>query len=243
MKTLAIVLLLAACGGGTSHPGGSADAPAQMDSRVFMDAPPSVPAMLMIGGTAVDNGQSSSMPLAGAAITLKSRADDSTLATATSDAQGKYTMTVATNGHVVDAYILATKTGYVDATAFPAKPFEADTTSADSNLITTGNYSLLSSFTGQNSSKGIVVVEVLDANGTAVKGAAAKSTPMSGSTLYSSDQGIPASGSGTNTDGTAFLVNVPPGALAIDVTMSGATFKGHSVIAKANTFTSTVVTE
>lgn len=243
MKTLAIVLLLAACGGGTSHPGGSADAATQMDSRVFMDAPPNVPAMITIGGTAVDNGQSSSMPLSGAAITLKNRADDATLATATSDAQGKYSMMVMTGGHVVDAYILATKSGYVDATAFPAKPFEADTSTADSNLITTGNYSLLSTFTGQQSSKGIVIVEVLDASGTPVKGAAATSTPMSGSTLYSSDQGIPASGSGTNTDGTAFLVNVPPGAISINVTMSGATFKGHSVKAKDNTFTSTVVTE
>jgi len=243
MKTLALVLLVAACGGGTSHPGGTADAPPQMDSRVFMDAPPSVPAMLTIGGTATDSSQNSTTPLAGAAITLKNRADDMTLATATSDAQGKYSMMVTTGGHVVDAYILATKSGYVDAMAFPAKPFEADTATADSNLITTGNYNLLGVYTGQQTSNGIIVVEVLDASGTAVKGAAAKSTPMSGSTLYSGDNGIPASGMATNTDGTAFLVNVPPGAAAVDVTMSGATFKGHSVIAKANTFTSTVVTE
>lgn len=244
MKTLAFVLLLAACGGSNSPAGGGADAPVvQMDGRVFMDAPPSVPAMITIAGTATDSSQNSTTPLMGAAITLKNRTDDTTLGTATSDAQGKYSMMVTTGGHVVDAYILATKTGYIDAMAFPAKPFEADTMTADSNLITTGNYNLLGVYTGQQSSNGIIVIEVLDASGTPVKGAAAKCTPMSGSILYSGSNGIPASGTATNTDGTAFLVNVPPGAAALDVTMTGATFKDHSVIAKANTFTSTVVTE
>jgi len=243
MKTLAFVLLLAACGGSNSHPGGTADSAVQSDGRVFMDAPPSVPAMLTISGTAMDSMQTTTTPLAGAAIALKNRTDDSTLATATSDAQGKYSMMVATNGHVVDAYILATKSGYTDAMAFPAKPFQADIATADSNMITTGNYNLLGVYTGQQSSNGIIVVEVLDATGTPVKGAAAKCDPASASILYSGDHGIPASGTATNTDGTAFLVNVPPGAAAIDVTMSGASFKGHSVIARANTFTSTVVTE
>src|SRR5579859_8061886 len=103
MKTLGLVLLLAACGGGTSHPGGTADSAVQSDSRVFMDAPPNVPAMLTIAGTATDSSQNSTTPLAGVAITLKNRTDDSMLGSATSDAQGKYTMTVTTGGHVVDA--------------------------------------------------------------------------------------------------------------------------------------------
>ncbi|MBV8758524.1 MAG: hypothetical protein JO257_14660 [Deltaproteobacteria bacterium] len=245
MKILPFVLLVAACGGSNSPSGGhNPDAPAsQMDGRVFMDAPPSVPAMLTIGGTALDNGQNSSTPLAGAAITLKNRTDDMTLATATSDAQGKYSMMVATNGHVVDAYILATKSGYVDAAAFPAKPFEADTSKADSNMITTSNYNLLGVYTGQQSSKGIIIVEVLDAAGMPVMGAAVSSTPASGSVLYSSNSGIPQSGSATNTDGTGFLVNETPGSVMLEVSKSGATFKTHAVNARANTFTSTVVTE
>ena len=243
MKILPFVLLVAACGS-NSKPGGNADAPnMQIDGRVFMDAPPSVPAMITIAGTALDSSQNSTMPLAGAAITLKNRTDDATLATATSDAQGKYSMQVTTNGHVVDAYILATKSGYVDAAAFPAKPWEADAASADSNMITTGNYNLLGVYTGQQSSNGIIIVEVLDASSMPVMGAAVSCSPASGSVLYTGSNGIPASGSSTNTDGTGFLINVPPGSVQLGVTKSGATFKTHPVNARANTFTSTVVTE
>jgi hypothetical protein len=244
MKILPFVLLVAACGGGgTSNPGGNTDAPAGADARVFLDAPPNVPAMITIAGTAFDNGQNSSTPLAGVAISLKNRADDSTLASATSDAQGKYSMSVTTGGHVVDAYILATKSGYTDAAAFPAAPFQADNPKADSNLVTTGNFNLLTLYTGQQSSNGIVIAEILDANSMPVQGAVVSSTPAAGSYLYSDSNGTPASGMSTNTDGTSFLVNVPPGSVTIMATKSGASFKSHTVSAKANTFTSTVVTE
>ena len=243
MKFLAFVLVAAACGGSNNKPGGGADAPAGADAQVFMDAPPNVPAMITIAGTAKDNGQNSSTPLAGVAISLKSRADNSTLATATSDAQGKYSMTVQTGGHVVDAYVLATKSGYTDAAAFPAVPFAADDMGADSNMVTTGNFNLLSVYTGQQSGKGIVIAEVLDASDMPVGGVAVSCNPASGSVLYSDNNGTPASGMSTNTDGTSFLVNIPPGSITLNATKSGATFKSHAITALANTFTSTVITE
>jgi hypothetical protein len=238
MKILAFVLFVAACGSSNSTPSSSADAP-----RVFEDAPPNVPAMITIAGTARDNGASSATPLEGVAIALKNRTDDSTLASATSDAQGAYSMTVATNGHVVDAYILATKSGYADAAAFPAAPFAADATMADSNLVTSSNFNLLALYTGQQSSNGIVVAAILDASSMPVAGATVSSSPAAGSYQYSDSNGRPAYLDSTNTDGTAFLVNVPAGPVTISATKSGATFKSHSVNAKANTFTSTVITE
>jgi hypothetical protein len=237
MKLLPIVLFVAACGGSTSKSNAGPDA------RVFHDAPPNVPAMITIGGTARDNGQSSSTPLAGVGIALMNRADDSMLASTTSDAQGKYSMSVTTAGHVVDAYILATKSGYTDAAAFPAAPFAADNAMADSNLVTTSNFSLLMLYTGQQSSNGIVIAEILDASSKPVAGATAASTPPAGSYLYSDSNGTPASLPSTNTDGVAFLVNVPPGAVSISAMKSGHTFKSHGVTAMMNTFTSTVVTE
>jgi len=243
MKILSFVLLVAACGGSSSNPGGGGDASNTADGRVFNDAPPNVPAMITIAGTAKDNGASSSTPLAGVTITLKNRADDSTLASATSDAQGAYSMSVATNGHVVDAYILATKSGYTDAAAFPAAPFAADDAMADSNLVTTGNFNLLCLYSGQQSSNGIVIAEILDASSMPVAGAAVTSSPAAGSYQYSDANGRPGYGPSTNTDGAAFLVNVPAGSVSINATKSGASFKSHSVTAKANTFTSTVITE
>lgn len=238
MKLLHFVVPLVAACGSSSKPGNNGP-----DAQVFNDAPPNVAAMITIAGTAKDNGQSSSMPLADAAIALKNRADDSTLAMTTSDAQGKYSMTVPTNGHVVDAYILATKSGYVDAASFPASPFAADDPGADSNLVTTSNFNLLTLYTGQQASNGIVIAEILDASGMPVTGATVASTPASGSYLYSDNNGIPASKPSTNTDGTSFLVNVPVGPVSISATKTGNHFKTHSVTAKANTFTSTVITE
>ncbi len=242
MKVLPFVLLIAACGKSPSNPAG-ADAPAQSDARVFLDAPPNVPAMITIGGTAYDSGNNSSTPLAGVAISLKNRADDSTIASATSDAQGKYSMSVTTGGHVVDAYLLATKTGYVDAASFPAAPFQADEPKADSNLVTTNNFNLLSLYTGQQASNGIIVAELLDASSMPVAGAAVSSSPAAAKYMYSDSSGTPASLNATNTDGTSFLINVGPGPVTINATKSGSTFKSHTVTAKANTFTSTVITE
>jgi hypothetical protein len=242
MKVLSFVLVVAACGGSNSNPAGG-DASASIDSRVFMDAPPNVPAMITIGGTARDSGQSSSTPLAGVAIALKSRADDSTIASATSDAQGKYSMSVTTGGHVVDAYILATKSGYTDAASFPAAPFQADAPMADSNLVTTNNFNLLGLYTGQQSSMGIVVAELLDASDMPVQGATVSSTPAAAKYMYSDSSGTPADLPSTNTDGTAFLINVSAGSVMITATKSGSSFKSHAVTARANTFTSTVITE
>lgn len=238
MKLLACVFVAAACGGSSSNPGSGGP-----DASVFEDAPPNVNQMITIAGTAYDNGQSSSTPLAGVAIALKNRADDSTLASATSDAQGKYSMSVPTGGHVVDAYLLATKSGYTDAASFPAAPFAADNMMADSNLVTTGNFGLLALYTGQQSTNGIVIAEILDSSSMPVAGATVSSNPGAGSYLYSDANGTPASRPATNTDGASFLVNVPVGSVSISATMTGHTFKTHAVTAKANTFTSTVITE
>ena len=242
MKTVALVLFLAACGSSSPSKGGP-DAPKTPDAQVFNDAPPNVASTITIAGTALDNGQNSSTPLADVVVMLKNRADDTTLAMATSDAQGKYSMQVSTGGHVVDAYLLATKSGYTDAAAFPASPFAADDMKADSNLVTTGNFGLLALYTGQQSTNGIVIAEILDSSSMPVAGAVVSSSPAAGSVLYSNSSGMPASLPSTNTDGAAFLVNLPPGPVAISATKSGSTFKTHTVTAKANTFTSTVVTE
>jgi hypothetical protein len=244
-KALAFGLVLAACGsGGNGNTGddddGSNTPPA--DARVFLDAPPSVPAMITISGTANDNGQSTSTPLAGVTVSLLSVADDSMIATATSGADGTYSMAVTTNGHVVDAYVLATKSGYTDAASFPPAPFAVDEPKADSNLVTTGNFNLLGFYTGQMAGKGIVVTEILDASSAAVTGATVASTPAA-TYRYSDSNGTPSSTTSTNSDGAAFLINVAPGMVSVSATKSGSVFKTHSIKVRANTFTSTVVRE
>ncbi|MEO6773339.1 MAG: hypothetical protein ABI467_09970 [Kofleriaceae bacterium] len=241
MRTLAIVLLFAACG--SSGNGGEDGGNKPADARVFQDAPPNVPAMITIGGTALDNKASGPpVPLPGVAIALLRVSDDSMIATATSDAQGKYSMTVTTSGHVVDAYLEATISGYAPAAVFPAAPFQQDTPDADSNLITTANYAGLQFISGQQAGMGFVVVGILDANAMAVAGAKVSSTPA-GVYKYSDSNGTPTGTTSTNTDGAAFFTNLAPGMVTISATKSGATFKSHAIKAAADTFTSSVLTE
>jgi hypothetical protein len=243
MKTSIALFLIAACGGGggNSTDGGGSGSNKPADARVFLDAPPTVPAMITISGTALDSGASTSVPLAGVAIALLKTSDDSMLATATSGADGKYSLPVTTNGLVVDAYITATKSGYAPAATFPAAPFQADTSTADSNLITTGNYSALTAFSGQAAHKGFAVVEILDANQMPVQGATVSSTPA-GTYKYMQNM-IPTGTVSTDTDGTAFFVNLTPGMVTLSATKSGATFKSHAIKAVADTFTSSVINE
>lgn len=247
-KALAFGLLLVACGGGGNSGGGGGDDDGSnnqpADARVYLDAPPSVPAMINIGGTANENTQSGANPLAGVAISLYHVGDDATpIAMTTSAADGKFSMMVPTNGHVVDAYLKASKSGYVDNNMYPAGPFQADTLNADANLISTFNYTFLKSLAGQTDGKGIVVVEILDASSQPVQGATIASTPAAGSYKYMDSNGTPTSTTSTNTDGAAFLVNVPPGDITVSASKTGMTFKTHGLTAKADQFTTTVVTQ
>lgn len=245
MKTSIALILIAACGGGgcSSTDGGGSGSDMLADARIFLDAPPTVPAMITIAGTALDSGASTSVPLAGATISLLKTSDDSVLATTTSAADGKYSLPVTTNGLVLDAYIAATKSGYAPAAAFPAAPFQADTTTADSNLITTGNYTALAGFSGQDTAahNGFAVVEILDSNQMPVQGAKVSSTPAA--TYKYMQGGIPIGTTSTDTDGAAFCVNLTPGMVTLSATKSGAVFKSHPIRALPDTFTSTVVTE
>jgi hypothetical protein len=244
MKTSIALILIAACGGGggsSADGGGSGSNIPPADARVFLDAPPVVAAMITISGSALDSGASTSMPLAGVAISLLKTSDDSVLATATSGADGKYSLPVTTNGQVVDAYITATKSGYAPAATFPAAPFQADTSTADSNLVTSGNYTALKIFSGQTPGMGFVVAAILDANQMPVQGATASSTPAA--TYKYMQNNVPSGTVSTDTDGAAFYVNLPPGMVTISATKSGATFKSHAIKALADTFTSSVITE
>jgi hypothetical protein len=248
MRILAIVLFVAACGGGGGSNNGDIDAGKSADAKVYMDSPPNVSQMITIGGTALSSDNNSSTPLAGATVKLLKVSDDSVLGMATTAADGKYSFAVQTNGQVVDAYILATADTFQQAAAFPAAPFQADTSTADSNLVKAGNYSALAGFTGQKDCSmdastclGFAVVEILDANSMPVEGAKASSTPAG---MYHYMSGIlPTGTDATDSSGTAFYSNLTPGMVTISATKSGVVFKSHPIKALKNTFTSTVVTE
>jgi hypothetical protein len=214
------------------------------DAHIFMDAPPVVPQMIKFAGITKESMQSSDVPLAGVTVAVYASANESTpLAMAISDASGTYMFMVPTNGSVVDGYLKATKSGYTDNYVYPAAPFQGDQLMANANLITTSNFGLLGFLVGQTAGNGLIVAEILTAADASVMGATVASTPASGTYRYSDSGGTPTSTSSTNTDGAAFMVNVPPGHVDISATKSGMVFKTHGLSAHADAFTTTVITQ
>ena len=214
------------------------------DAMVYMDAPPVVPTQLAISGAATEQGQSGSTPLAGVTIALyKTGSDASALATATTDAQGKYTLMMMTDGKPIDGYVKASKSGYVDTFAYPAAPVTHDMTMFDANMLTTGTFNLLVSFGGGSAGKGVVTMVVQDASAKPVQGATVASVPASGAYKYSDASGYPTSTTATNTDGLAFMFDAPPGNVTVKATKQGSTFKAHAIMVRADKFTTTIITQ
>ena len=243
MKSFAALMFLVACGGGGGS-GSTPDGAKSADAHIFLDAPPVVPQMIKFAGITKESMQSSDVPLAGVTVAVYSVTNEATpLGMATSDASGAYTLMVPTNGSVVDGYLKATKSGYTDNYVFPAAPFQGDQLMANANLITTSNFGLLSFLVGQTAGHGLIVAEILDASEASVMGATVASTPASSTYRYSDSGGTPTSTSSTNTDGASFMVNVPVGHVDISATKSGMVFKTHGLVAHADAFTTTVITQ
>jgi hypothetical protein len=234
MRIVGALVLIAACG--SSNNGGNVDAPPPpVDSKIFMDAPPNVPATITVSGVATEDGQNSSTPLAGVAVELLKTSDDSSLGSATSAADGSYSITVQTNGLVVDAYLHGSASGYVDNFAYPTAPLQADATIGPS-MVTTTNFSLLGGVAGQSPNLGFIAVEILDGSGNPVEGATISSNPASGKYNYNSG-GIPTGTTATASDGQGYFVNVPAGAITISAAKSGIAFKSHVVKAHVGALT------
>lgn len=247
MKALASIVFLVACsssGGGGGGGGDNPDAAAPgVDAKVFLDAPANVPAMLTLSGVTSERGLSGTSNTAGVTLTAYRTSDDMMLATATSDAQGKYTLHVTTGGAAVDAYLKASKSGYVDIYLYPAQPYFADDPDGAINMMTPSNKDLLNNFAsgGQQAGKGMVGLAVFDAQGNPVSGATISGMPAGGTVRYNGSNGLP-SGTATTTssDGVAFLFNAPEN-VTVTANKAGMAFHAHLIKARADKFTTTSI--
>jgi hypothetical protein len=238
MKTALFSMLLAACGSssGSSTDSKTADTP-------------NVPANITVTGTASERSLSGTNPVAGIVVAAYSNdAPTTVVAMTTTDASGNYTLTVPTMGKPVDGFFKATKSGYVDTYLYAPAPIIADFSGASLNMLSPGNFSLLSGTlcnANQDAAKGTIAVEVVQAvatSPTTIGGAMVTASPAA--TKYCYDQGgVPnKSATMTDTDGVAVMFNVT-GAVTVSASMTGATFKSHTVNATAGAFTTTLITE
>jgi hypothetical protein len=215
------------------------------------DAPPNVPAMIMVSGTASARGVGSSTMVQGATIAAYKTTDDTTpVVMTTTDANGAYSLVIPTNNMPVDGYIKATMGNtYVATYLYPPAPLVADFSMGSVNLLTPSLFGALSSIAQANQAQGmgVIALEVMDSNMAVVKGATVSSTPPGNPTRYNgmksdgTSSGLPdKNATATQDDGIAYLFNLAPGAVTVSAAGS-LTFKSHAVKAFADQFTTTIV--
>lgn len=243
---------LGACGssGGSKNPdapGGIDDAPNMIaDSPMMMPDAPPAPAMITISGQATARSLMGTAPVKNATIEAYKNSDQTTpVATTTTDMQGNFSLTISTGGVALDGYLKATASTYMDTYLYPPAPLTADFAGAAVNMLTPNNFSILSLTlcqSNQMTTEGAIAVEVVDTTGTFVQGAKLASTPVAGTYCYDAN-GVPnSSATATDTDGVGFMFSIT-GDAAVTATKTGATFKTHTVKARAGAFTTTIISE
>lgn len=213
------------------------------DIKVTPDAPPAAHT-IAISGTASQRSTSGAVPVEGVAVAAYASADETTpLATGTTDADGKYTLTIDTHGVAVDGYLKATMAGMVDTYWYPSAPLTADYADAGLNMLAPQTLDLLANTlcrANQDLAKGMIAVEIRDASRTPVEGATLSSDPASSFYCYDSGGFPSSSATATDPDGIGYLFNLT-GDVTISASKSGSTFKPTTVKVRGGALTTTLV--
>ncbi|MBL0214978.1 MAG: hypothetical protein IPQ07_13965 [Myxococcales bacterium] len=234
------LLGVAACGddGGGGGGGGGADAPVDV----------TVNTTITISGVASEITATGRVAQAGVQIVVLKVSDDSVIAMTTSDAAGAFTVSAPSNGAAIDGYLKATKSGLKDTYLYPPGPLATDFSGATTLMLKANTQSLANQLAGAaapDPAKGWIGVLVVD-------GPTAAAMPVMGVTItasptgeihYNSSAGLPqAQAMSTATDGIGYVMNVPAGQVMISATKTGTTFHAHSINARADKVTLTLVT-
>ncbi len=229
MRRIALGLLLVACGGGSSKP--------------TVDAP-TVPPMITVSGTATARDASGSTPLMGVTVGAYASSNESTaVATATSDAQGNFTLTIPTNGVALDGYVKATMSSYMDTYLYPPAPLSANFSGATVVMLTPSTFDLLANTlcnANQMTSMGTIAAEVEDGSGAFLAGATVASNPAATKYCYDASGFPNRTATATDTDGLGYMFNVT-GTVTVTAMKTGSTFTSHSLKVRAGAFTTTLI--
>lgn len=201
--------------------------------------------MVTVSGTATKRDGINSSPAEGVMVAAYRNNDPNTaVATATTDANGMYSLVIETGGTAVDGYLKATLSGFLDTYLYPPAPLAEDFDSASLNIVNQSTLDLLSgTLCGslQESTNGVIGVLVVDSTNAPVAGAMISSSPAAQKYCYN-ESGLPnKNATMTDTDGIGYMANVAAGNVTVSATKSGLTFSSHSINARAGVLTTTVV--
>lgn len=201
--------------------------------------------MITVSGTATKREGTSANPAAGVMVNAYKNSDPNTsMANATTDAAGMYSIVITTGGVAVDGFLKAQLSGFLDTYLYPPKALDADFNSASLNMVNQSTLDLLSgTLCGltQDGAKGLVAVLVVDAANAPVAGATISSSPTAAKYCYNSGGFPNKNATMTDTDGIAYMINLTPGDVTVMASKSGVNFPTHKVNARAGTLTTTPI--
>lgn len=239
-------LAVTACGGSSSSGSpGSIDAPGPGGGP--SDAP-STPSTLTLSGTAKEISTAGQTAIAGVTLTAYDAADDSVLGTATSAADGTFSISVNTGTGAINGYLKATTPGtganaYKDSYLYPPATLTGDYTGVPVYVLKVTTYTLANAVlvNNQTAQNGWIALLVEDAAAAPVAGAVVTSTPM-GQINYNANNVPSTSAKSTAADGIAYDTNVAAGDVVVSATKTGVTFKSHSIKVRPDVVTLTLIT-
>jgi hypothetical protein len=190
--------------------------------------------MITITGTTFARSLST-MALSGVFVAIVTRSG-STLGTGASDSFGKFSIAIATAGIPVDAFVKASAGGYLETDFYPAVPWAADRGENDIYLVTPQTGTALAGQVNQvlNSDAGQIFVRLVDCQGKALSGATTSSTPSVSQTFYVKNGAPTTTAAATDLSGSAFLLNVPPGATTLGGQTGSTTLRHRTISSVPN---------
>ena len=245
LPTLVLALVITACSKNSYSPNPPPPAPPPPPpppsfSCLGQPLPTTAANSVVVSGV-VQSNLANLTALAGAQVDAYRTGNATALGTTTSAANGSYTLTLATGGAPLDGYVRVTKATYRDTYAYPPAPLVVNATQS-LYLLTTAEFNLLASVAGITpvAGSGAIAVVVSDCNGTAVAGATVSTTPSS--TVRYASGGVPSTtATATAADGVAYVFNVAAGDVVVRADSGTKTLRAHTVNARADAVTITVV--
>jgi hypothetical protein len=248
LVALASCVAVTACGGSSSSGTGTIDAPGA--DGAGSDGS-STPAMLTLSGTAKEISTAGQTAIAGVTLTAYNAADDTVLGTATSAADGTFSITVTAGSAGITGYLKATTPGtgqnaYKDSYLYPPATLTTNYAGVPVYVLKASTYDLVNGIfvlnNNQSATNGWIALLVQDAAAAAVAGATVTSTPT-GQINYNGANAQPStSATVTAADGIAYDTNVAAGNVLVKATKTGATFTMHSIKVRPDVVTLTLIT-
>jgi hypothetical protein len=242
------LLSLLGCGSGGGGGGGDDDGgQVASDAAVTRDGAspgPDASTRIVITGLAQTIQGTSAVNLAGASLEAYRKSGGAALATATSAADGNYTLNIDTAGVPFDGYIKGTSSGRLDSYLYFPRALPGNTPNATVLFMSQQTVGLLGLAGGfsQQASKGLLGVAVVTAAGTPVAGATFTIAPAgSAKVVYTANMVPSASATATDTGGAAVIANTDTGEVTVDAIMGATDFQAVTLNARAGAFTSTLL--